>query len=102
MKFVKFPDAIRAESAARAKTVQEQVKSRISVGQSYESPGLAFKMPSGAVRPVYDPYNPEYPEGATPGRAMIRETRRYYMNESEGYESQAWGFVPLSAEELAD
>lgn len=94
--FVPFAEREAAESARLAKEAYEASKGkRARIGERTTRRGLAFRMPDGKLRPVYDPYKPAYPEGSTPGWATIGQTLRYYPNDTTGYTMDVTDFQPL-------
>ena len=98
MKFLPFPDDITTETVARTRAAYEASKGRkLRVGESRLSrDAAAYRLPCGAVRSVYDPYRPEYPEGATPGLADLTDTLQWYPNDTGGYVTTAANFRPLN------
>ena len=97
MKFLPFPEEIAKETIAATQARWQAFKRRkVRVGDTYTHTRCAcYRMPDGALRPVYNPYRPEYPEGAVPGLGTVRSTLKWYPNETTGYEFSVFDFEPL-------
>ena len=88
MIYLPFPPELAKESAEKAE--KQLASSKPQTSHSYR--GLCFRRPDGAVIPVYDPYQPEYPEGCEPGTGTIRATWSYYP---QGYSFSVTEFQSL-------
>lgn len=97
MTHVPFPPAIAEAYADETRARYEASKTgrKPQIGETRTHRGLAFKMPCGTVRGVYNRYQPEHPKGSTAGWAMIHETLNFYPNGTQGYEIVATDFEPL-------
>ncbi|MEP3668992.1 MAG: hypothetical protein ABJN42_19890 [Roseibium sp.] len=92
MNFLPFPAELARISATAA---QARVDARKSPG-SYKSDGAAaYRTADGKVQLAYDPYKPQYPEGAEPGLAVGEHNLKYYPNDTSGYESHATNFMSI-------
>lgn len=100
MQFHPFPRSITEASAAAAS--RNQAGRGLAIGESRVSVLAAFRMPCGTVRPVYDPYRPSYPSGATPGTATFRTRRTFYANATAGHETSGGAdFAPIDRQSVA-
>jgi hypothetical protein len=89
----KFPLRIAELSARNAKNSYENSKGRTD----YVTQGVAaYQTGDGKIHRAYDPYDPEYPAGATPGLGDFSNTLKYYPNDTKGYTIHALNFTPAA------
>lgn len=100
MKFILFPEPFLSQTKHRAQArYRDSMRERRTerVGDSViVKDCAAYRLPCGTLRPVYDPYRPEYPEGAEPGLADVRRTFHWYPNDTGGYTFHPFNFRPLA------
>lgn len=93
MRFTPFPSTLVRISARNAAAHHA---ARVRPGD-HEIDGIAaYRMADGKVRLAYDPYRPDFPEGAEPGLARASYGLRHYANETSGYVSSASGFLGVA------
>lgn len=100
MKMIPFPPALREIAAANtsaeyeARLAQRRAQ-RVNTPSDHVSlQAAAYRLPNGAVKPAYDLYNAEYPEGAEPGLADMTHRVKYYPNDTHGYQTSCSNFAP--------
>lgn len=91
---IHFPNEILEREAAGLLAIAETEK-RAGYGNSTTRRGPAYRLATGVVRPVYDPYRASYPRDAEPGFADITQTLQFYPNETSGYVFSCSNFEPL-------
>ena len=99
MNHTAFPEPHATATIERTRARWEATKKArpMRVGDTRtEHDCAAYKLPCGTVRAVYDPYRPTYPDGATAGLADLTLVKRFYPNETEGYEITAHNFRALA------
>lgn len=97
-KNIPFPPVVRDISAKNASV---DYNASLNKGRGFPKPVehvaegyAAYRLPDGTIRPAYDLYKAENPEGSEPGLSKIRYTPAYSVNGYEGYNSHAFDFVP--------
>lgn len=98
MTYLPFPEPHASESNARTAATYEASRRapRQRIGETRTEPRVAgYRLPCGALRRCYDPYRPDYPEGAEPGWVDAANTLQFFPNETTGYRSTFSNFRPL-------
>jgi len=95
MALIPFPPQLAAQSASAAAASLESRKGQKA--GDHETAGVAcYRAADGEFRMAYDPYRPEYPEGAEPGIGTIALKLEWYPNDTQGYKIRVTDFTPAN------
>lgn len=95
MHFIPFPATLAATSSENAKRQYESRKGKRA--GDHTSEGVAcYQDESGKLHMAYDPYDPQYPHGATPGLGKVHARLKHFPNDTSGYDFHVTDFTPAS------